>query len=205
MKILILSFLSLIIFAGCVQYNFTTGKGSSFAPPRNQYKQNINQIDLKEFDINNFKKYIAQNNEKLHAEFFKPCDVAALKKENKKNIILFWNPSCIQDQKTLSLACKLDSLNLPVVLLSTNFSAKNIKEKRKGTILENRVAYILSDNSNETNIVLSRIRNFNRELCPQCYEKKIDDVMFAKAIIIHPDSTELIYKINVDDIIKKLN
>ena len=198
-------FLCLCLFSNCVTFHHNSGKVQSFLPPRDQAKSYKKHFDLHDFDINNFEKEIKQSPEFPYAEYVTPKSLDVFKVHYAKTLILFWNPSCVASKKEFLFAQKLDSMKIPIVLVSVNYSLPNIVSNIQNSRFENRVVYMLSPTHEKKNIVISKIRTFAKEVCSECYEAYMDQLCTTKAIVVTKDTTKLLFRINEQEIEKEFN
>jgi hypothetical protein len=204
MKYFIFVLFCLILFCNCATYQYKSGKVKSFLPPRDQAKSFKKQFNLHDFDINNFEREIEQNTHFPYAEYFSPQSLNAFRTKYPKTLILFWNPGCGASKRMFLFAQKLDSINIPVVLVSINYLLPNIIANIQNSRFKNRVIYILTPNHERTNIVISKIRTFAKEACSVCYEEYKDQLRTTEAIMVTKDSIELFFRINEEEIEDKI-
>lgn len=205
MKYIIFLVLYLCLLSNCATFHHKSGKVKSFLPPKDQAKFYKKDFDVHDFDFHNFGKDTQQHSQFPYAEYFTPNALEAFKIKYPKTLILFWNPSCAASKKLFLYAQKLDSMKIPVVLVSINYALPNIVANIQNSRFKNRVIYILAPNHEKTNIVISKIRTFVKEACNVCYEQYMDQLCSTKALIISKESTIPLFKINEHEIKKEFN
>lgn len=103
-------------------------------------------------------------------------------------LLLFYYPDCGAAGKEVEIAKFAEENNIPYLLISNTYSPRRMKDLYLIHGLKNRNQYILPTTISTSKMILRKSKDFITELCPACYEKHKDDLIFANALIVSKEN-----------------
>lgn len=169
----ILLIIILFYFTGCRHYILYDRTGQKFKTSyaEDDYSTSFskkNNYPVLPFNISNFKKDLGVNN---HVEYITYHDVEDIKKQFSNFIIIFWNPDC-PNNYPIEMADKLDSINIPTILISLSYDFDRIVSRLNNSNFKNRAIYFIPSGkiNNYSNKMMIKQLSFVRDACPPCYK-----------------------------------
>ncbi len=197
-----LSFLLLLTMYGCA-YTFHDRSGHQFkmynlANDRSVNYLNNNTGEIKPFTVSNFSK---NNADSIRFEYINTPNIQPLRKTVDDFIFIFWYPGCPGERNILETVNKLDTLKIPVAILSLSYDLTRIKDIINQSTTVKPVIYIIpSERLHPFKIVVKKL-TFIRDACSECYKEYQGELVNAKALIFKKNepSPKVLFHLNLEE------
>jgi hypothetical protein len=171
-----------ILLSGCVTYNLTNNKKfRKLSPIKDEATISSEEFEKYRFNI---KLYHKPDTNKL-VQYISTENINQIVDEISFDLlIIFYYPNCSEPDKYIEISKFAENHDIPYILISEINSPTRMKELYVKHELNNKNQYIIPTINNEEDVLSKKRLEFIKELCPECFIKQKDELIFSSVMIM---------------------
>ena len=168
----------LALLSSCFQtYHFTNGeKYRNFFPVKDVYMVSESELEEHKFDLDN---YLNPDTVGIIQYVFPENIMEIVDSIDRDFLVIFYYPNCHAVKNEFEIAQFAKENSIPFIMISDIYSPGRMKELYREYGLENKNQYIIPSMNRKGRFVLKKRLEFIKRICPSCYDKQKDELIFA--------------------------
>lgn len=176
-----------LLLSGCQRYVTPGGRSHwQLFPAKDKIRasdMDTSRYVIRPFDVEAFSNKISRKGGKKIIEILYAADLKKLAQHGGRYRLYFWNPTCVQTQKTIRYLDSLARTGEQVMIVSLRRDYDVIDHKLGKTVFSN-YPYYLIDGMDESKVLTVRHIRFIRKACEDCYRQHRDNLAVADYLIV---------------------